>query len=445
MRKIRQRGISIIVTLLVLTIIMIIVFAVGAQGIWNLNYVNKDKYSKMATYAAEASLAVPLVGFKKGLTGWATCSNSFNSPNTYDAVERIGNYFEVTDNSAGTADTTASNGTVVKPGMVYFLGHGLACNKTIHKMVGVMVDAGTVAQFDYALASGGAISFNASVDLHGSLKCNSNFSINAQTEILKDNKGKGRVLVTGQIQNGSKWLKLDPTAAEHDCRARTGITGPSKVSDASPKVANDTTDDTNPFIVDGSTSPSATSGYETLPNPDVTDIMSASNLVTHSEENWSGDLNLDGKVHYFPNSSGTTGIQITGLSGKGTIVVGSYGKPGILSFSHPVDHEVNIVAVDGGTGPDWANSGTVGGCKVYFQNSTTIHGLIYSHGTITSNARFDVYGSVISYKGGSFVHNGAHSVFTLSPLAVQCPGFDAFFGGGGAGSGTVTVLSTQRF
>ncbi len=445
MRRRQERGISIIVTLMVLTIIMIIVFALGAQGIWNLNFINRDKYNMMATYAAEASLSIPLVGFKKGLTGWATCPNSYGSPNTFDAAEGISNYFEVSDNSTGTADITASNGVAVKPGMVYFLGHGLASNKTIHKMVGVMVDAGNGGQFEYAIASGGAISFNASVDLYGSLKCNNNFSIGAQTEIFKDNKGNGRVLITGQVQNGSKWLKLDPSASIHDCRARAGITGPSKVSDASPKVENDTTNDTNPFIVDGSTSPASTPGYETLPNPDITKIMSDSNLVVHNEENWSGDLSLDGKIHYFPNSSGTSGIQITGLTGKGSIVVGSYGKPGIVSFTHPVDSEVNIVAVDGGTGPDWANNGTVGGCKVFFQNSTTVHGLVYSHGSITSNARFDVYGSVISYKNGSYVHNGAHSVFTLAPLSVYCPGFDAFLGGGGAGSGTVTVLSTQRF
>lgn len=445
MRKGKQRGISIIVTLMVLTIIMIIVFAVGAQGIWNLNFVNREKYSKMATYAAEASLAVPLVGFKKGYTGWETCSSSFNNPNIYDQVEGIGNYFEVTDNSAGSTDRTASNGVVVKPGMVYFLGHGLAMNKTIHKTVGVMVDAGNSGQFDYAIASGGTVSFNASVDIYGSLKCNSNFSINAQTEVFKDSKSKGRVLVSGQVQNGSKWLKLDSSAAAHDCRARTGITGPSKVSDASPLIANDTTTETNPFIVDGSTSPSATAGYETLPNPDMTKIMNSPNLVIHNEENWSGTLDLDDKIHYFPNSSGTSGIQITGMTGKGTIVAGSYGKPGIISFSHPVDHQVNIIAVDGGTGANWAGNGTVGGSKVYFQNATTVYGLIYSHGSITSNARFDVYGSVISYKNGSFVHNGAYSKFTLQPLAVKCPGFDAFFGGGGAGSGTVTVLSTQRF
>ncbi|MDQ7826546.1 MAG: hypothetical protein RDV48_27335 [Candidatus Eremiobacteraeota bacterium] len=449
----RQRGLSLVVTLLVLVIMTVIVFAIGSRAIVNLNFTTTEKYRTMAFYAAEAGLSNALLNYKKGQSGWDSGIGSAASPvNLFNGASY---YVQVTRNET-QQDMTAPNGTIVKPGQIHFLGTGNWQNKVAQQQVAIVVKVNQGGAFDYAIATAGDVAFNANTTITGNIKTSGSITNNAVLSV-KPYNGEGRVLVTGQIDNGTphgssgKWVHSNPDGtpnALNDVRARAGITAPTKVDGWDYLGNPDSTDDTLAFINDGSLAPTSIPGRESLPNPDMTELLASCRTITTN--NYSGSLtfNYDGEVVYFPNSSGDPegigGIQITSLTGKGTIVVGSYGKPGKLNFSTggAGTDNVNLIAVDGGTNSNWAGSGTVGGAKIYNRNNTIINGLVYAHGTIKTNAHLEVNGSVISYNTGGVEQNGANSTFNLAPLAVQCPGFEAWIGG--STYGEVVIISWQK-
>jgi Tfp pilus assembly protein PilX len=445
-----QRGIAIIVTLLVLTIIMVIVFAVGAQGIWNLNYVNREKYNLMAFYAAEAGVNESLLKYKKGENGWASGIGSLANPMDLSNGARY--YTEVTDNTSGSSDVTASNGAMVPQGAVYFLGTGLyqnmgATKYRICKRVGVMVDPGNSIAFNYAIAAAGSIQVK-NCNIYGNVKSDGNLIFNQGNIDVYPANGQARVLCAASIQNGNKWLRLHESngSDKHDCRARVSLTGPSKCSGGDPTVYPDTTNDTLAFIHDGSLAPDLGPSQmgQKLPNPDMTALLQGATV--HNEITGAGQTYgtaITGGTHYFPN-----GVTLNcAITGNCTIIAGKQGTPGVITYNCSTGSIVNIVAVDGGTGPDWQGNGTApSNASISFQNQCTVNGLVYCHGSISTQGQFTSNGSIITYKtGAQQMHDGAQANFTFNNDNIKnTPGFEAWFKSAGAGSGKVNIMSWQR-
>lgn len=430
-----QRGISISVVLMVLVIITVIVYAVAAQGIANLNFVDRSKENSLALYAAEAGLADSLVRYKKGCSDWRSGLGSADSP--ISLANGAYYHVKVTDNQMGFVDITAPDGTTVPPGLCYFLGTGLYRKTGTNsyrsvKAVGVMVKGAFLGRFPYALASGQSIDFNAGTDIYGNVKSSGNITFQAQCDVVSV-RGQGSVFAGGYIDVGAS-LTMEPNQA---MKARGDIFNASKVKNTVP-VPFDKSYDTLPFVNDLSSTQTSQTGQtgEVLPYPNRATLFSSVPApVTHNETTVTGDFNLgNGGIHYFPN--GVNFTSSANLTGTGTVIVDN-GNP--MNFEVGLGSTnsyfpVNLVALEGNK--------TGSGSAINFKNSMFVRGLIYSYGTISSNANFRVQGSVISYKGGQVI-TGAHAEFSLTPIEVECPGFEAWLGDG-SGTSRVTVLSWKR-
>jgi Tfp pilus assembly protein PilX len=447
-RRKRERGIAIIVTLMVLTIIMVIVFAVGAQGIWNLNYITNDKNEKMAFYAAEAGINENLLMYKKNEAGWQSGIESLANPRTLDNGARY--YTQVTWDPTRSATLTAPNGVSVKPNMIYFLGTGMyqqtgSLQYRVVKRVGVMVDAGDNNTFTYAIASAGDIDIKNS-NINGNIKVDGDLKFNNGNVDVNPVNGQGKVLCGGTIDNTTHQLNFHPAVASdaHDCKARINCTGPGKVNNASPYSVPDASNDTLPFICDGTTTPTKAAGQQgqKLPNPNMQTLLSGATV--HNETTC--NANLGTGVHYFPNGV-TFGGNIT--SNNVTIIAGKLGSPGNITFNSNVGstYIVNIIAVDGGTGADWQGNGMAPtNASITFPNSCTLKGLVYCQGSINAQGQYTDIGSVITYKAGSnmLCPNAQSSYSFNNDYIKNTPGFEAWFSSAGATTGTVTILSWQR-
>ncbi len=428
-----QRGVSISVVLMVLVIITVIVYAVAAQGIANLNFIDLNKEHSLALYAAEAGIADNLVRYKTGCSDWRNGLGSADTP--ISLANGAYYYVTVTDNQSGIYDIQAPDNTTVPPGLCRFLGTGLYHKTGQHsyksvKKVSVMVKGAFFGKFAYALASGQDISLKAGTDIYGTIKSSGNIKFEAQIDVISV-KGNGSVLAGGNIDVNSI-LNMD---ADQDAKARGYIADASKIKNAA-VVPNDTSPETLPFVTDLSTTLTSQSGQqgEVLPYPNRNTLL-GSGYTLHNETVVSGTLNLgSGGIHYFPN--GVTFASGAAFTGTGTIIVDNNNamifETGLGSNSSY--YPVNLVALEGDkTGP---------GSAINFKQSVFLKGLVYSYGAINSEANFRAQGCVISYKGGQVI-TGAHAEFALTPIEVECPGFEAWLGDG-SGSARVNVVSWQR-
>lgn len=129
----KKRGIAIIVTLLVLSVVVVLSYALMDLGVQNLNHAQANLQSKKALLAAEAGITQSLRRLRDdrswsgaGLPGVLTTGKERYS-------------VEVTNNSAGAANLIAPNGALVPPGTVYLLSTGFAERDVHRRQVGVLV------------------------------------------------------------------------------------------------------------------------------------------------------------------------------------------------------------------------------------------------------------------------------------------------------------------
>jgi len=428
-----QQGISISVVLMVLVIITVIVYAVAAQGIANLNFVDINKENSLAVYAAEAGISENLVRYKQGMSDWRKGLGSLQNPTDLDNGSAY--FVDVFDNQDGVSDIQASDGTVVPAGLCYFLGTGLVHKTGPHKYktvkkVCVMVKGAFLGKFPYALASGQDIRLKAGTDIYGNIKSSGSIAFEAQCDVVSV-KGNGNVFAGGHI-DVSAILSMD---TNQNAKARDYIDSQSKIKNAI-VTPYDKSNDTLPFVNDLSTTQTSQTGQtgEVLPYPNRTTLFGFGKIITHNETVVSGNLALDDAIHYFPNGvTFTSGANFTGV---GTVLVDNNNP---MNFEMGIGsntnfYKVNLISLEGNK--------TGSGSAINFKQSAFVNGLVYSYGSITTQSNFRVEGSVIAYKGGQ-VHTGAHGEFSLKPIPVECPGFESWLGDG-SGQYVVHVLSWQR-
>lgn len=357
-----QKGVSIVMVLLVLSIILVIVFAISAQGVWNLNFVNKSRDKKIAFYAAEAAVNEALLRYKNKDTdytwmqGVASRANPLilsNGGHCYAQVVRAGN--------------PLPNGELVPASMIAFVGtgklgpfRGTKVDPSTEKQVAVTMNV--ICIENYAICSAGNVTVK-NTDLYGSIRSGGTItqssSLNVYPEEIRDPatgiviaRGDGRVLCTKFIDNGSKQISImidnDPFTIQ-DVRARgddgsrpnpqdysDGITGQVKVSNADPMipntskgVKNDTSIDTAAWVADGSTSPPNPKRGEygsRLPCPDPKSLIASvpGGNTFRNSTNTQFDCASDGitqlteGVYYFPD-----GVKVNcEIRGNVTIITG---------------------------------------------------------------------------------------------------------------------------
>jgi hypothetical protein len=445
-------GVAIIMTLMVLTILMVIVFAIGAQGIWNLTFMTRENGNRMAFCAAESGLNEQLLMYRRGTTGWNSNRGSITNPLgpfSNGAYYRV----EVFDNSSG--GNTMYNGVNVPAATIYFCGWGYYQRSSfsdfnVKRRIVVLVDPQIADAYNYAIASAGPIDLK-QIDIVGNIKCDGDLKIQSTTTMGPANH-QGNMLVGGQILNGSSQIKFNGFAAgdQYECHAIYGVETVGKIVDEQNNLQAPYWNAPKTTVVDsdarlkafsntGATAPGTdSSGKVNLPNPDFSTVMAKVSQTIYSTD-YSGNLgNPSGSIYYFPN-----GVNFTGkIVGNCSIVAGKAGAPGNIIFAPTGTFDqyiTNVIALDGANGTAPTNA-TI---KI---SASKLSGLVYCHGPITTQGCLVDAGSVISYKGGitGLDTNASANCYFKNDNIKNAPGFENWFRVGGAGSGTVNIMSWQR-
>lgn len=405
-----------VLCLLVLAIVLLFAQAMGTLGIQHLGLVQADYHDRVSAYAAEAGAARALHEIAAQSTwsaGWV------KEPLT--SFTRSAYTVQVTSNTVGAVPVTAPDGAMVPPGHVYILSTGTCLDGRYPRQTSVMLSPGS--WFPYALASGGKMSLAGAADITGSIRSGGDMTFQGRVTVVPDN-GQGRVLVAGVLDIGSL-LTMD---ASQDVRAREDILDVVDVRGTTEVFAFDATTDTDPF---DTSSP--------IPEPDRAALLAGAvehaGATTYRNRD---ELDLGGKVHYFPD--GVSFLTGSKLTGSGTIVTGGGHT---AKFDIPLQGmDMNVVAFDSGVAPD---EGEVGDAKIEFNANVNLNGVVFCEGDILSRAALDVTGAIIAFGGGSVQQVNSRAALRLvrarptSPL----PGFEDLFGSGGVNGG-LSVDSWQR-
>lgn len=404
----RPRGIAMAVVLLTLSMAAVIVVAIGTLGVQHLNAANAAFHTRSSLYAAEAGVAAAMAELSANNRWTAGFGDT-----SFNRVDDVRYSVRVTNNLRGTTALTAPDGTPVPIGRAYVVSTGTCLGGRYSRRVAVMLRM--PPDFEYAIASGGEIDFQANTVIAGSVKASGDVA-NSSVLTINPVSGKGRLLAGGSLSNSS--LTVDPS---QDVRARGHISNVGAIGPTTLIEQSDTTDDTSPFLADGRTYNSSASGEEVLPNPDVSRLLAAGSYTDHAGTTTvSGTFDLDDGIHYFPD--GVTFRASSNIRGSGTIVVGN-GNSAIFEGSVGTAGSpatFNVVALDG-------DDGQTGGSLIRFEAATFLRGLVYSHGSIESRAAFRLEGSAIAYGDGEFSHTGASARITRAPIPTSLPGFESWF------------------
>lgn len=148
LRSARPRGMALGVVLAILLIVMTITFSVSDSAVVTMSLSNNERSMSMAKYAAEAGASQAFAAIKTTTTWSAGYSNV--SMNHVSATYTV----TVWNNSAGSSNVTASDGTVVAPSYVYLISTGKAngASRTTSLMIYVNAPQGP---FQNALESTG--------------------------------------------------------------------------------------------------------------------------------------------------------------------------------------------------------------------------------------------------------------------------------------------------
>lgn len=399
----RPRGLSLAVTLMALGVIAVLGIGLATLGMQQLTRSRLLYQDRKALYAATAGVEAALRELRRDWAWTAGFPVTALSPEASYEVA-------VTNNFQGSADVVAPGGARVPPGAGYLTATGTSGART--RRIGVMLRS-RYGRFGYAIGAAGPVTLGSSSTIVGPMKVDG--ALNASSSLtMVPERGDGRLLGAASITIGGR-VRMDATQA---VRARGDISpGPpfNTIDGTTLIYEGDTTTATNPFITDGRLTNDAPAGFQSLPNPDTSRLLTPGEYVDHGGTTViNSTFDLGGKVHYFPQ--GVTFGRSSSLTGRGTLVIGG-GATG--EFLAPIGtnmggHPVNIVAL-----------GASGGSRLVFRESTNIEGLVYSHEDITTMASFRVEGSLFTYRGSAAVLDASDSFdVTLNDLAVPLKGFE---------------------
>lgn len=399
----RPRGLSLAVTLMALGVIAVLGLGLATLGMQQLSRSRLLYQDRKALYAATAGVEASL----RELRGdWAW---SAGFPLTALSPEAS---FEVAlaNNFQGATELALPGGVRVPPGAGYLTSTGSSGGRV--RRIGVMLRA-RYGRFGYAIGAAGPVTLGSSSTITGPFKADG--PLNALSSLtMVPERGDGRLLGASTITSGGR-IRMDPTQA---VRARGDISpGPpfNTIDGTTLIYEGDTTTATNAFITDGRLTNDAPTGFQSLPNPDTSKLLTPGEYVDHGgTTNINSTFDLGGKVHYFPQ--GVTFGRSSSFTGRGTIVIGGGATGEFLSpiGTNTGGHPMNLVAL-----------GAAGGSKLIFRESTNIEGLVYSHEDITTVASFRVEGSLFTYRGSAAVLDASDSfTVTLGDLAVPLKGFE---------------------
>ena len=435
----RQRGIILSIVLLVITLMIVVMSVVVRQSLGSLHQAKLAGFSKQSLFAAEAGAADAMRRLVEA-PAWEgpIPSTTMESGSSYSAL--------ITNNFSGPGEQTASNGAKVPQGMAYVLATGQQSSGGVKRRVGVLVSPSSVSSLGIAIGVGGMVDMGGSKRIFGSVKANGNIEFSGSTRIAPVG-GSGRVLSSSDVDTGGS-MSLDET---QDVLARGEVRQSPPIRGAYLVTGGDGSASTDQFIADGRLDNSLLPGEkgQVLPNPDPATLLAPATLVPYATvapgpEIVNYDLNLDGKVHYFPY--GVTFTGSSNVTGPGTIVVGNGST---MEFSGSTrDLEANLIALDAAVPP----SPPTGGGTIRFQGNTSVRGLIYAHEDVIIQGNFDLEGMVIAYRdgGGDLISQGSTKI-RLDPSALaDVPGFEAWasgFGGVGGlgGTSSLSVRVWERF
>jgi hypothetical protein len=427
----KNKGLALPFVLLVLTLLLVAVSAVAHQGLGTLQQAKLTEFSKQAAYAAEAGVADALEQLVD--------DQSLDGPLLPKVEMAVGASYIPTiyNNFSGGASISAPNGAEIPAGYAYILSEGEL--GTIKRRVGVLVSPGAASALGIAIGVGGQVDMSGSKRVTGSVKANGNIDFGGSTRI-EPSDGSGRLLSSGSISvSGS--TRVDDT---QDVLARSGISG--SIRGGNEVNGSDSTVATEPFINDYRTNNSTAAGEKgsVLPNPDPAALLTGAEVHDTGGLPFTTDIDLDGKVHFFPYGVDFSGS--TNITGPGTIVSGG-GYPIKMSGSTRVV-DVNLVAIRDGFG----GLPTVPGndASIRLSGSSRVSGLVYAHHGIDVSGSFRLTGLLISYDPilGNLDTSGSTRVTLDSTVLSKIPGFEPWangFGGtGGAPTSSIGVVSWER-
>lgn len=146
----RTRGVTLFYVLIVITILFVMVGAMTAIGIGNLDMSMQDNLDKQAYYAANAGAESALLSLK-GAPSYTPSPNPTGTPSAYTSLpNNYGRYaITMTNNYQGSSTMTAPNGISVPPNFVYILSYGQDAAGRVTREVGLLAKAGHM--FDYGV------------------------------------------------------------------------------------------------------------------------------------------------------------------------------------------------------------------------------------------------------------------------------------------------------
>jgi hypothetical protein len=425
-----RRGLALAVVLSLIVIMILVVLSVASSGIATLNLANGQHLARQSVAACEAGLASAVREIMDG-TGWSGYSDvPYGRESRYWVTATVGP-------SSGPGQPT------VPAGCAYLLARATTRGK-YSRQVGILVTgSGTTgasrsSSFPYAIASGSDVDLRGSGTIAGSVKASADLESQGSTKIVPY-LGNGRLLAGGEIDlQGS--TRRDPS---QDMRARGDINGSSTPDPSRLIFPNDGTPDSAPFIADYrfTNTLNAAEVGDVLPNPNPetllgirTDIATgaympdgaggyfidpayAATVVQHLETDISSpaNLDLDGKIHFFPN-----GLRIQGSSvvnGQGTIVVGNGNE---LEIQGSQTIRANLLALRWPS--QYASNG--GNPRIRIQGSSRITGLILAHDRVEIQGSSNVDGIIVAYRD-EFRGQGSRTV-TYNPSGFLLPGFETW-------------------
>lgn len=413
----RGRGSALAVLLLILALVLVFLAGVVALGAHHARLVHGNLLSVAAVQAAEAGLHNGIHRVA-GNHAWNSGFTDVHLGGELDPRFSV----QVVNNLSGLTPVNGPHGLTCPPGYVLLVSTG-TCGD-VSRSAAVFLSSGL--RFAYAIAAGGGLQISAAGTIRGSLKSVQDLTISSRVEVAPV-EGEGRVLC-GEDLIVSGGLVMEAGQA---CLARGTIDGISKIRNASPITPNDTSPDTDPFVMDGRITNDPAEGEEIMPNPDRSVLLASSVPHPGFQDITGTEFDLDGQVHYFPD-----GVRFgsgSRIVGQGVIVVDNANS---AVFDIPLDNHMDIIVLDG-------HDGTVGGGAIRFNRSARLQGLVYCQGSVYSSPDFRLEGRIITYGDGMFVHTGAHVEVALNPAMVLSPGFDAFFGPGSGPLG-LGISSWQR-
>ncbi|MFH1453499.1 MAG: hypothetical protein ABIH00_05925 [Armatimonadota bacterium] len=215
--KKNQKGIALVVGLLILLILIVIAVSVGSIGIFNLRTVSGYRDTVIAGYAAKAGIANAMDSLNSN-PAWTTGFNNAALSEvsaTYTITFGTGAY-DSTNNLLGSAAVTRADGVVVPAGCAYVIGTG-KCGGRINR-IGAMIKtdiSSLTPPWNYALFGYNSISIGGTSDVVGDIGTNTtSLTVDGSSTVTgetKTNAGEAKPLVEDPLASSPSGENISTT------------------------------------------------------------------------------------------------------------------------------------------------------------------------------------------------------------------------------------------